>query len=67
MLEMAYAAADIFPVEVRPRPMEEVEDVHHFREFVPRSEDAQAALSKALKLQAPAVSASPKCWRTTML
>lgn len=54
VLEMAYAAADIFPIEIRPHSVDESGDIHHLN-IVPRNEDARAALSKALKLQAPAV------------
>lgn len=54
ILEMAYAAADIFPVQIRPSPADDTGDIHHLS-VVPRNDDTRAALSKALKLQPPAV------------
>src|SRR5262249_19206674 len=54
LLEMAYAAADIFPVEVLPGAADMRGELHVLR-VASRHDDARAALSKALKLDPPAV------------
>ncbi len=54
VLEMAYAAADIFPVDVLPGSADPSSGVHALV-LSPRHDAERAALSKALKLEAPAV------------
>ncbi len=54
VLEMAYAAADIFPVDVRPGSSDLSSEMHVLM-LSPRHDPDRAALSKALKLGAPAV------------
>ena len=54
VLEMAYAAADVFPVDVLPGSSDVTSDTHLLR-LTPRHDPDRAALSVALKLDAPAV------------
>lgn len=54
LLEMAYAAANIFPVEVLPGSADKRGDLHLLR-VKPRHDQRRADLSKALKLEAPAL------------
>lgn len=54
ILEMAYAAADVFPVEVVPSPTEPFGDVYQLR-VASRFDPERAALATALDLDAPAI------------
>jgi AAA domain len=54
VLEMAYAAANIFPVDVLPGSSDRSSDMHVLR-LSPRHDAERAALSKALKLDAPTI------------
>ncbi len=54
LLEMAYAAADIFPVEILPGSTDMRGELHVLR-VAARHDAARAALSKALKIEAPAL------------
>ncbi len=54
VLEMAYAAADVFPVEVLPGSADKIGDLHRLR-VASRYDPSRAALSTALGLEAPAV------------
>jgi hypothetical protein len=53
VLEMAFAAADIFPVEVLPGSADKSGDLHVLR-IGSRHDSERAALSKALQLEPPA-------------
>lgn len=54
VLEMAYAAADIFPITVRPGSSDLSSGMHALM-LSPRHDEERAALSKALKLKPPAI------------
>jgi hypothetical protein len=54
VLEMAYAAADVFPVEIVPSPNEPIGDVYQLR-LASRFDPERAALATALDLEAPAI------------
>jgi serine/threonine protein kinase len=54
VLEMAYAAADVFPVEILPGSADKVGDLYTLR-VASRHDPDRAALSAALELDAPAV------------
>lgn len=54
LLEMAYAAADIFPVEVLPGSADMRGELHVLR-VAARNDAGRAALSTALKMQPPAI------------
>ena len=54
VLEMAYAAADVFPVEILSEPNETVGDNHVLR-TIARNDSDRTRLSDALKIEAPAV------------
>jgi hypothetical protein len=54
VLEMAYAAADIFPIDVFPGSSDRSTDMHGVR-LSPRPDSERAALSAALKLESPGV------------
>lgn len=54
ILEMAYAAADIFPVEILPGSADKRGELHVLR-IMPRPDALRADLSKALKIEPPAL------------
>jgi hypothetical protein len=54
LLEMAYAAADVFPVEVLPGAADRAGDLYTLR-LASRFDPARAGLSTALDLEAPAI------------
>jgi serine/threonine protein kinase len=54
VLEMAYAAADVFPVEILPGSADKVGDVYPLH-LASRHDPDRAALSDALGLEAPAI------------